>query len=105
VAEIDDKRNEAVEGLSRAISLLEEAEVDQGMQDRGWTSELAALIARTMSENRARIESGWIPPAMSDGYWIRLMMDSVVGDDQVAHSVYEGADAVNQYAKAAESGT
>jgi hypothetical protein len=102
MAEIDDKKDAAVEGLSRAISLLHEAELDQGMRDRGWTSEFAALIASTMSKSRTHVEDGWIPPRMSGGYWIRLMMDTIdFGEDPLTRSVYEAADAVNQFAKAA----
>ena len=90
MAELDDKKDAAVEGLSRAISLLKKTELDQGMRDRGWTSDFAALIASTMSKSRTQVEEGWIPPRMYGGYWIRLMMDTIdFGEDPLAHSVYE----------------
>jgi hypothetical protein len=57
-----------------------------------------------MSKSRTQVEEGWIPPHMYGGYWIRLMINIDSGEDPLAHSVYEAADAVNQFAKAAGSG-
>lgn len=105
MTQIDDRKDAAVEGLSRAIALLNTTELDQAMRDRGWTSDFAALIAGTMSESRTQIEGGRVPSRMSGVYWIRLMMDSIVGEDRLSHLVYEAAEAVNQFANTSESET
>ena len=59
-----------------------------------------------MSKSRTQVEEGWIPPPIYGGYWTRIMMDTIdFREDPLAHSVYEAADAVNQFAKTAGSGT
>jgi hypothetical protein len=93
--EKDDQRTRAIEELSRAISLLNETDLDQEMLDRGWTSELATFVATRMSECRSRIEGGWTPGGNYGGQWIRLMSDRIVGDDDLNRAIEEAARSVN----------
>lgn len=104
MAQLDDLRAAAIEALGQAISLLKDTELDDAMKARGWTPELAGLVAEGMTECRTRIEAGWTPPARSGGQWIRLMMDSIdTNDDPLLQAVSQGGAAVSAFGNAAEA--
>jgi hypothetical protein len=96
-----------VELLTRATALLNGTKIDQTLNERGWTRELADFVANGLSECQVKIAGGWLPPPRYGDQWTRLLMDNIdFGDDGgLAHAVYEAVFAVTQLGAEGKQGS